>query len=65
MIIHKCDRCGKELCHGRDLINGELDIEFPQIGERSAFTLRLQAISCGSLQPTGRDLCRECLIKEL
>ena len=63
MIVHKCDKCGKELCHGRDLVNGELEIEFPQIGERSAFILRLQAVSCGSLRPTERDLCRRDLIK--
>ena len=67
MLIHYCDDepCKKQLIQGRDMINGELNIDFPNVGERGPFLLQLRAYATKSPHPTDRDLCKECLIEQL
>lgn len=65
MIHHTCNTCGDPIEHGTDLVNGELEIRFPATENQQEFLLRLQAVGCNSLQPTYRDMCRECLLKQL
>ena len=66
MIYRKCDKCQNELDpqNGYDLVAGELRVPLTNMGERGDCQLVIQTRD-DNLQPTERDLCRQCLIEVL
>ena len=62
MVKHFCTKCNKEVKSGIDLVDGELRVTFPPTEDRSEFTVLIQSRSKTMLQPTARDVCRQCLI---
>jgi len=62
MVNRTCDLCGKEIKSDHDLYDGELRVKAPEHNGRSEFIILIQCMSAFRMQPTSRDICRQCLI---